>query len=118
MKTPEELNALKEEVETMNKRLSELTEEELKQVSGGWSPFEWMEDIINWFTEPDTYEVSYNPLTGHYFCPVCNDGNSQLESRGYEYSDEGEYDKYVCAHCGAWFWHFRTGKYSGKWLKD
>ena len=36
MKTPEELNALKEEVETLNKKLHELTEEELAQVSGGF----------------------------------------------------------------------------------
>ena len=36
MKTAEELNALKEEVETLNKKLAELTEEELAQVSGGW----------------------------------------------------------------------------------
>ena len=35
MKTKEELNALKEEVETLNKKLAELTEEELTQVSGG-----------------------------------------------------------------------------------
>ena len=35
MKTPEELNALKNEVETLNKKLAELTEEELTQVSGG-----------------------------------------------------------------------------------
>ena len=34
MKTKEELNALKE-VETLNKKLAELTEEELGQVSGG-----------------------------------------------------------------------------------
>ena len=33
-KTKEELNALKEEVETLNKKLHELTEEELAQVSG------------------------------------------------------------------------------------
>ena len=31
----EELNALKEEVETLNKKLAELTDEELAQVSGG-----------------------------------------------------------------------------------
>ena len=36
MKTPEELNALKEEVEVLNKKLRELTPEELEQVSGGW----------------------------------------------------------------------------------
>ena len=35
MKTKEELNALKEEVETVSKKLAELTEEELEQVSGG-----------------------------------------------------------------------------------
>ena len=36
MKTKEELNTLKEEVETLNKKLAELTEEELEQVSGGF----------------------------------------------------------------------------------
>ena len=35
MKAKEELNALKEEVETLNKKLHELTEEELEQVVGG-----------------------------------------------------------------------------------
>ncbi len=35
MKTTEELNALKEEVETLNEKLHELTEEELAQVTGG-----------------------------------------------------------------------------------
>ena len=37
MKTKEELNALKEEVEVLKKKLAELTEEELDQVSGGVS---------------------------------------------------------------------------------
>ena len=35
MKAQEELNALKEEVETLNIKLHELTGEELEQVSGG-----------------------------------------------------------------------------------
>ena len=35
MKTKEELNALKEEVETVSKKTVELTEDELAQVSGG-----------------------------------------------------------------------------------
>ena len=35
MKTKEELNALKEEVETVNEKLHELTDEELEQVVGG-----------------------------------------------------------------------------------
>ena len=33
MKTKEELNALKEEVETVSKKLHELTDEELEQVT-------------------------------------------------------------------------------------
>ena len=37
-KTQEELNALKEEVEAVNEKLAELTEEELAQVSGGVLP--------------------------------------------------------------------------------
>ena len=36
MKTKEKLNALKEEVETQNKKLHELTDEELAQVTGGF----------------------------------------------------------------------------------
>ena len=35
MKTKEELDALKEEVEALNKKLAELTEEELKQIAVG-----------------------------------------------------------------------------------
>ena len=93
----------------------ELSDEELEQVAGGSWPWDWIEDFVEWLSEPDTYELSYDPLTDRYFCPDCG---GQLERRGYEYSDEGEYDKYECGQCHAWFWHFRTGKYSGKWLKD
>ena len=35
-KTKEELNALKEEVETVSRKLHELNDEELAQVTGGW----------------------------------------------------------------------------------
>ena len=38
MKTKEELNAPKEEVENMKGKLAELTKEELAQVSGGEAP--------------------------------------------------------------------------------
>ena len=38
MKTQEELNILKEEVETLNRKLAELTEDELAQVCGGGVP--------------------------------------------------------------------------------
>ena len=39
MKTREEFNIIKEEVETVNKKLHELTDDELAQVSGGVLPF-------------------------------------------------------------------------------
>ena len=39
MKTKEELNALKAEVEELNRKLAELSEEELEQVSGGVLPY-------------------------------------------------------------------------------
>ena len=35
MKTKEELNEIKEEIEKLDKKLQELTEEELEQVTGG-----------------------------------------------------------------------------------
>lgn len=38
MKTKEELIALRHEVETLNRKLAKLTEEELEQVSGGVTP--------------------------------------------------------------------------------
>ncbi|MDO5445810.1 MAG: bacteriocin [Eubacteriales bacterium] len=35
MKTPEELNTLKEEYKSLQKKLSELTDDELEQITGG-----------------------------------------------------------------------------------
>ena len=46
-KTKEELKALKKEVEAVNEKLAELTEEELAQVSGG-------------IQRPDGYSVDAN----------------------------------------------------------
>ena len=51
MKTKEELCALKEEIEALNKKLHELTEEELAQVIGGFGPEQLPrseEPIRNW----------------------------------------------------------------------
>ena len=53
MKAKEELNALKEEVENLNKKLAELTDEELAQVSGGLKDFSW-----EWTPDIPTYETS------------------------------------------------------------
>ena len=38
MKTKEELNEIKEEIEKLDTKLQELTEEELEQVTGGGKP--------------------------------------------------------------------------------
>ena len=46
MKTKEELNALKEEVETESRKLHELTEEELAEVTGGVSPGHSMRGLL------------------------------------------------------------------------
>ena len=37
MKTAEELNALKEEVETLNRKLADLTDDELEQIVSGYT---------------------------------------------------------------------------------
>ena len=52
MKTPEELKALKEEVETVSRKLHELTEEELAQVSGGGV-------LVRTYTDEDGQECTY-----------------------------------------------------------
>ena len=51
MKTKEELNKLKEEVEAVNEKLQELTEEELEQVNGG-DHGSWLQQISG--TAPKT----------------------------------------------------------------
>ena len=45
MKTEEELNALKNEVEALNTKLTELTEDELKQVVGGGTDIDIRKDL-------------------------------------------------------------------------
>ena len=46
MKTEKELNELKEEVENLKKKLAELSEDELKQVTGGIGVRDWNYDDI------------------------------------------------------------------------
>ena len=58
MKTKEELNALKNEVKGLNAKLAELSEDELKEVSGGGAHF------INGGDELE-YGVGYEQ------CPKC-----------------------------------------------
>ena len=62
MKTKEELNALKEEVETLSKKLAELNEDELKEVTGGFveadNPFSQGDDLFS----PDLGKSEDKPL--------------------------------------------------------
>lgn len=52
MKKKEELNVIKEEIESLNTKLAELTEEELEQVAGGidyqknYSPKQWKDLLL------------------------------------------------------------------------
>ena len=54
MKTKEELTALKEEVETLNKKLAELSEDELVAVTGGGHSVAGMHELHCFLTELDT----------------------------------------------------------------
>ena len=49
MKTTEELNAIKEEVKALNKKLAELTDEELAQVSSGVEPLDLGKPVLEPF---------------------------------------------------------------------
>ena len=61
MKTKEELNALKNEVEALNKKLAELSEDEMKEVVGGgldeWVDRHWknIKDYEKKYKTADSY---------------------------------------------------------------
>ena len=62
MKTKDELNALREEVESLSKKLAELSEEELMQVTGGFGSdydivWEKSGDEVDNPTEAGTYHA-------------------------------------------------------------
>ena len=56
MKTIEELNALTEEVETLNIKLAELSEEELTQVTGGETEL----DLFDFSADPSDFEHKHS----------------------------------------------------------
>ena len=67
MKTKEELNAIRGEIDTLNKKLAELSEDELEMVSGGVSESGILDNILqeltNWLdkhpnaTKLDIYQI-------------------------------------------------------------
>ena len=78
MKTKEELNALKEEVETVSRKLHELTKEELEQVTGGKKPKTFWFDPPQGFICPNcqaeflTHTEATCPYCGYYPCTHCS----------------------------------------------
>ena len=86
-KTQEELNIIKKEVETLNKKLSALTEEELKQVIGGFGPsgdpLDPLDGEHSWCDECKSFvHVSAGPIIdGHPFL-VCDNCGALIRSGG------------------------------------
>ena len=69
-KTQEELNALKEEIEALNRKLAELTEEELALVVGG----KGNDDYVDWSVEDQSVPVTISDP-----CPRCHLYMLQME---------------------------------------
>ena len=78
MKTKKELNNLKEEVETLNKKLVELTDEELAHVTGGVSDGDKVGVCPICGTPTKVEEITlYENIKIHYeFCSNCGWVNS------------------------------------------
>ena len=72
MKTKEELNALKEEVETQNKKLHKLTPEELEKVVGGIILSATFKCPICGATKVKTVNSDSRDYRGDVWCDICN----------------------------------------------
>lgn len=83
MKTKEELKALKEEVEALNKELSELSEDELKQVTGGVLTGLITVMICSECQHRKNWKGDYCGQT--FDCPKCGGKNCFVGDHGYWY---------------------------------
>lgn len=75
MKTPEELKTLKEEAETLNRKpaASEVTDEELKQVSGSFG-------FVPMICDTCSYSLIWSDYySGMHECPEC--GNMTFHAK-------------------------------------
>ena len=75
MKTKEELIALKGEIETLNKKLAELSEEELAQVIGGLTvPFDSPKQTVgNRYSEYSDIGNTAEPFDIHFYKNTINE---------------------------------------------
>ena len=89
MKTKEELNALKEEAEALNKKLAEMTEDELAQVMGGVAMPLWDEASAGLI---DDRLLQDNPnLSGKVYARIIRtDGDKHEVSPWYTLSELAE----------------------------
>ena len=82
MKTKEELNVLKKEVEALNRKLHELNEEELAQVTGGLVPIpNWRGSIIG-LTGGSCPEEHNIMLTGDFTGNYANGSGGGVYNEG------------------------------------
>ena len=99
MKTKEELNAIREEMEALNQKLAELTEEELTQVSGGVSGGEYTTTATFTCTSNRDFDRGYIYCVGEHYImnePVLYDDMAQyreqkLDSGLYQISFDIDY---------------------------
>lgn len=95
MKTKEELNALKSEIEALNKKLAELSEDELVQVVGG----QVVDPTRPWFGQDTRWDM---------ICKVCG---ANFDSWWGPVPDNGDVIYRDCPSCGgkktAWWVHVR-----------
>ncbi len=90
MKTKEELNAIKNEVEALNKKVAELSEDELKMVSGG---------LMGASDHGITYR-KYCSNCGYILREVTLSGTKTLVEDGDLLSECPQ-----CHEVGMWEWH-------------
>lgn len=79
-KTTEELNTLKSELETLNKKISELNDEELENIASGMISFEPLYDFLrkNSMTK-DQLLKNKNLTTNHIIDIICKHFNINRE---------------------------------------
>ena len=85
MKTKEELNALKEEIKTLKRKLAELTGEELAQVCGSAALPDGIDIADTWPCRvcKSDQKVAAGPVVNGQYTFVCNRCGSLIDEEGY-----------------------------------
>ena len=103
MKTKEELNALKSEVETLSKKLAELTEDEIEKVAGGIVVEDWTSGQP-YIPQGWTRITVVDSRPGVALCPF---DSSELDYKeGLHWFADWAF---CCPACQKWFCKFANG---------